>query len=254
MPESPDARSESIVESIVGAVLVGGASRRMGRDKARLPYGGRSLAAHVAGVLDQVFTEVVLVARGVAVEAEERAEERVGEGAGDGELAGRTVLTDHFPGAGPLAGLHAALLHAREARGRGSRAGGGAVFLAACDLPGLSPELVRHVTAGAPGETVSGEGAELAWARVPVADGRFQPLAALYSPGCLSLAAENLRRDQRSMHRFLDQLTVLPVPVTPALPFFHPDLLINVNSPEDYRHLVSEGLARPGASDTRRSP
>jgi molybdopterin-guanine dinucleotide biosynthesis protein A len=244
MPESPDARNESIVESIVGAVLVGGASRRMGRDKARLPFGGRSLAAHVAGVLDQVFTEVVLVARAAA---------EAGKRAGDGELVGRAVLTDHFPGAGPLAGLHAALLHARETRGRGSLPGGGAVFLAACDLPGLSPELVRHVTAGAPGEAGSEETAEPAWARVPVADGRLQPLAALYGPGCLSLAAENLRRGRRSMHGLLDQLTVLPVPVTPDLPFFHPDLLINVNSPEDYRLLVSEGLARPGASDTRRS-
>jgi molybdopterin-guanine dinucleotide biosynthesis protein A len=73
------------------AVLAGGASRRMGRDKATLAVGGVALAARVLAAAAQVADPVVLVAP-------------------DGHPArrlGALVVTD--PGEGPLAALAAAL-------------------------------------------------------------------------------------------------------------------------------------------------
>lgn len=188
-------------QNILGAVLVGGESRRMGRDKALLEVEGRPLAERVAAVVGRVVPKVVLVTR----EATDR------------RFPGRSTIADRFPGQGPLAGLHAALLEAE----------GGAVFLAACDLPGLTPDLVRWVIGSEP---LSGTAPS---ARVPAADGRLQPLCALYGPACLGPAEEALEAGSLSMHEFLDRLDVVRRPLVPELPFYRPDLLVNWNEPND---------------------
>lgn len=180
----------------------------MGRDKARLSLRGRPLALRVASTLQRVVAEVVLVGRD---DVEER-------------FPGFPSLRDRFPGAGPLAGLDAALLHA--ARGEAEAR---AVYLAACDLPGLSWELVRHIVAGAGDERL--DPSPRAW--VPRFEKRAQPLAALYSPGCGPVVEALLQRGERTVHRFLDQISVTAIPVTPELPFYRPDLLANLNRPRD---------------------
>lgn len=197
VPTSP----EGLQDALLGAVLIGGSSRRMGRDKARLPWHGRPLALHVAAALAAAAAEVVLV----------------GSRPDDDRFPGVRTIADRRPGEGPLAGLRAAL----------EAAGGRAVLLAACDLPGVSPELARWVAGGGlpPGDPPR--------ARVPVADGRLQPLFALYSAACREPAEEALASGERSMTGFLEHLSVERLVVTPALPFYHRDLLTNWNRPDD---------------------
>ncbi|MFQ3678951.1 MAG: NTP transferase domain-containing protein [Pseudanabaenaceae cyanobacterium] len=45
-----------------GLVLAGGQSRRLGQDKARLPWGGGTLLSHVCAIARTVTTEVIVVA------------------------------------------------------------------------------------------------------------------------------------------------------------------------------------------------
>jgi molybdopterin-guanine dinucleotide biosynthesis protein A len=124
------------------AVLAGGASRRMGRDKATMPVGGVELAATVLAAAARVAAPVVLVAP---------------EGHPARRLAGR-VVTD--PAQGPLAALAAALeaLDASE------------VLVLAGDHPGLRVELLAHLLALAP------RGEAVACRRGP----RVEPLVAVY--------------------------------------------------------------------------
>jgi molybdopterin-guanine dinucleotide biosynthesis protein A len=101
------------VADLLGVVLVGGASRRMGIDKALLDWAGRPLAAHVAAIVARVVPRVVLIG-----------------GSGRGyERLGRPWLPDPpgLAGRGPLAGLVAALRVAPR------------VLVVACDLPHLEP-------------------------------------------------------------------------------------------------------------------
>jgi molybdenum cofactor guanylyltransferase len=124
------------------AVLAGGASRRMGRDKATMPVEGVELAATVLAAAARVAAPVVLVAP---------------EGHPARRLASR-VVTD--PGQGPLAALAAALeaLDATE------------VLVLAGDHPGLRVELLAHLVALAP------RGEAVACRRGP----RLEPLVAVY--------------------------------------------------------------------------
>jgi molybdopterin-guanine dinucleotide biosynthesis protein A len=110
------------------AVLAGGASRRMGRDKATMPVDGVELAATVLAAAARVAAPVALVAP---------------EGHPARRLAGR-VVTD--PAQGPLAALTAAL-EALDATD---------VLVLAGDHPGLRVELLAHLLALAPrGEAVA---------------------------------------------------------------------------------------------------
>jgi molybdopterin-guanine dinucleotide biosynthesis protein A len=85
---------------LTGAVLAGGQSSRMGRDKATLSHEGRSLWERQAGVLRETGADPVAIVRA--------------PGQAPLGLPGDVLLWhDTAAGAGPLAGLHAALIHSR---------------------------------------------------------------------------------------------------------------------------------------------
>ncbi len=79
--------------NISGVVLAGGRSQRMGRDKAGVMLGAESLLRHVLTRLSQQVAHVAINA--------------------DAAAENVPVVPDHLPGkAGPLAGIHAAMVYA----------------------------------------------------------------------------------------------------------------------------------------------
>ncbi|HLY78444.1 MAG TPA: NTP transferase domain-containing protein, partial [Caulobacteraceae bacterium] len=112
---------------MVGVVLAGGASRRMGRDKAALAVDGETLAARAARRLLGVCPRVAIA------------------DGGRGLVPGLPCLPD-APGAGPAAGILGA---ARAWPGH-------SLLVLACDLPRVSEallrELVRRLPAAEGGE------------------------------------------------------------------------------------------------------
>jgi molybdopterin-guanine dinucleotide biosynthesis protein A len=129
------------------AVLAGGASRRMGRDKATMRLGGVELASLVLAAAARVADPVVLVAP---------------EGHPARRVAAPAVAD---PGLGPLAALAAAFA-ALEAEH---------VLVLAADHPGLRVELLAHLVDQAAGAGAAGAGA-VACRRGP----RLEPLVAVY--------------------------------------------------------------------------
>ena len=114
-----------------GYVLAGGASSRMGRDKARIPWRGLPMAAHVASVLAEAGVEVSLVRRGPA-DGEEGWTTR------DGAPL-RVVREAERGERHPLLGVLTALEDAVSD-----------VLIVPCDVPRLRPlHVVRLVEAGA---------------------------------------------------------------------------------------------------------
>jgi molybdopterin-guanine dinucleotide biosynthesis protein A len=102
-----------------GVVLCGGASRRMGFDKAGVVLGGETLLARAVGVLDALAPRVLLACG---------REPRYAE-------LGRELVLDRRPDGGPLAGLEAALELL-------AASGGGWLGVLACDMPRAEPELL----------------------------------------------------------------------------------------------------------------
>jgi molybdopterin-guanine dinucleotide biosynthesis protein A len=129
---------------ILGVVLAGGASSRMGVDKATVEIEGRSMLDRVAVSLEVVSDRLVVAGRSSTVSG----------------LAG---LPDPSPGrAGPLAGLAAALKEAKLMEAE-------AVIVVAVDHPFVRPETLARLLNGYAGRAV-----------VPVADGIRQVTCAVY--------------------------------------------------------------------------
>lgn len=107
-----------------GAVLTGGASRRMGTDKALVEVGGVAMAHRVAAALVAAGCDPVWCQGGDA-EALTR--------------LGLMVRADTAPGGGPLPAILDALRAAPDGLG---------VVVAACDVPELTAELVARLIGG----------------------------------------------------------------------------------------------------------
>lgn len=111
--------SASGLEEATGVVLAGGASRRMGQDKAALVLEGETMLARVVARLATATREVLVV--GPAARAR--------------LVPGVRVVPDARRGLGPLGGIYSALLAAGTSR----------AFVVACDMPFVRPALVRYL-------------------------------------------------------------------------------------------------------------
>jgi len=108
-----------------GYVVAGGQSSRMGRDKARLPYGESTLIEHAIGLARQVTPDVRVLCG-----PHRRYEE-----------FGAPVIEDPVCGVGPLGGLYGALLSASvDGRER--------IFWLAVDLPLVTVDVLHGLLAG----------------------------------------------------------------------------------------------------------
>ncbi|MDH3393690.1 MAG: molybdenum cofactor guanylyltransferase [Desulfobulbaceae bacterium] len=188
-----------MIDAITGVVLAGGASTRFGSNKALAVHDGQPLIAHVVATMENLFSSRLLVTN---------TPETYG-------FLGWPSVGDHFRGAGPLAGIHAAL---------------GAIktpyaFVVGCDMPFVSERLVRVLADLANGD----------WdAVVPCPGGRPEPLYAMYHRRCLATIEANLQRDERKIGFALQSLRVRRVEEKELLAVL-PDLgtFLNVNRPVD---------------------
>ena len=172
MTEIPQAaRDDSApVAGVVGVALAGGASRRMGRDKAALLIGGEPLLLRAVARLRLALAEVIVV--GAPALAPLVPETR--------------IVADAWPGRGPLGAL-ATALRATEAEW---------VFLVACDMPFTQPALIREIARVA----LSSPDTEV----VALHGVRgVEPLHAAYRRSCLPLALERLAGDDVSLRGLL---------------------------------------------------
>ena len=103
--------------SCLGVVLAGGRSQRMGVDKARLLWRGRTLLEHATGMLREAGCSRVLVS---------------------GDYPGYACVPDQFPDRGPLGGLASIVGHAGEARW----------LVVAIDQPLLDASMLRALLVG----------------------------------------------------------------------------------------------------------
>lgn len=196
------------MSEIEGFILAGGASSRMGRDKALLELGGEPFVERIAQSLAHI-------AGGVSIVGDGRANE-------DWRWP---VVPDVYSKWGALGGLHAAL--------SACRAEWAAVV--ACDLPLVSAELLARLAARR--QTFD--------AVVPVqADGRVQPLCALYRRApCVAVAHRLIESGERRPRALLELVRTRRVAfaeiadISGANGFF-----INVNTPEDLA-LAQKNLA-----------
>ena len=162
-----------------GAILCGGASRRMGTDKAFVEVDGVAMVVRAATVLRAAGCHPVFAVGGnrYALAA-----------------IGIECVTDLHPGEGPVGGVITAL----------DACSAPAIVVVACDLPYLTVHTVRSLIAAAGAEQVT----------VVVTD-RVQPMCALWSRGSLDPLRQSFEGGERRLLSVLDHLETKQVPANP---------------------------------------
>jgi molybdopterin-guanine dinucleotide biosynthesis protein A len=159
---------------LAAVVLAGGASRRMGRDKATLPFEGSTLVERVVAAVGVRCSPVFVIAA---------------PGQPLPELSAH-VLRDEIRGVGPLV-----------ATGRGLRAAADAgrelAFVCAVDMPYMSAELIDELVA--PAVRLHAD-IVLPW------DGRDHYLAGIYRSALTDRIAELVAAGERSMRALAESV------------------------------------------------
>jgi molybdopterin-guanine dinucleotide biosynthesis protein A len=206
---------------LAGLVLCGGASRRMGRDKALIELGGATLLARAIEVLDRVAAPVMLACGPRPRYAE----------------LGRPLVLDAGPDLGPLGGLAAGLETAELPY----------LAVLACDLPGATPALFAALLDRA-------RGLELDAVLFETGAGP-EPLLAVYRRAILPAVRRALARGDRRMTAFHAEIRAGRLGAherrdSPGAAAADPAL--NVNAPEDLERAAADAArAELGRSDSR---
>lgn len=187
--------------SVMGIVLAGGKSSRMGTNKALLEVGGKRNIERAVKVLHQAADDVLIVTN--------TKEEY--------EFLGCPMVSDRVQGKGPLAGLEAGLAVSRF----------DTTIVAACDMPFLSQHLLQYMLKQAPGFD----------AVVPLIEGKLHPLLAVYKKSALPTIQQCLQQDQLRMVHVLSLLRVKYIEEKEIQKAVGKDMsaaFFNMNRPEDY--------------------
>ncbi|PKL39842.1 MAG: molybdenum cofactor guanylyltransferase [Spirochaetae bacterium HGW-Spirochaetae-1] len=130
-------------------IIAGGRSSRFGRDKSLYEFNGKPMIMHVYDALSPVFQEISIIAD-----------------EGDKySIPGVKVYPDIIPGLGPIGGVYSALCNCENGR----------AFVVPCDMPFLNSSLIAYMASIPPQYDVI----------VPMLDGHYQPLHAIYSTSCI---------------------------------------------------------------------
>ena len=191
---------------LLGLVLAGGKSRRMGHDKALLDHSGQSQLAFVVHLLDEHVDQVF-----VSTRAEQRNES---------ERRQFAQIIDHYEAIGPVAGILSAMDEHSHADW----------LVLACDLPNIDAltirELLQHRTCEHPFVAFASSH-----------DGLPEPLCALYLDGSEALLRKFVEDGLHCPRKMLIRSPTL------LLEQPNPRALDNVNTVDDLRSSVLEAAS-----------
>lgn len=178
-------------------MLTGGRSTRMGTDKLRLPLGDRTMAEHAVRKLRALGVGEILLA------------------GGNLKISGTVSVGDIYPGAGPLAGIHAGLKRARKET----------VFVLGADTP-LVPEtllsaMLAHHRSSGNDITIAAHGE------------KYEPLIGVYERRVFSIAERLLNEKRYSVRGLWKTHTVA------FFPWHDETAFLNCNTREDYERVLA---------------
>jgi len=191
------------IEGVTGFILAGGASSRMGGNKALLEVDGSAMITRTYRTLTTLFHEVGIVTNSPL----------------EYDFLLCRKVPDIYPGCGSIAGLHSALAHSSTVH----------TFITACDMPFLDPAIIRSLcdmcTCGYD-------------AVIPYSERGHEPLHALYASTCRDLFENAIRQGERKIQNVLDRMNIRKVAFDEVRRLGgQAASFMNVNTPEEYEYI-----------------
>ena len=184
---------------LTGIVIAGGKSRRMGAEKGLIPFDGKLLIVYPVEMLREFCAQVIISSNTYAY-----------------DFLGVPVIPDHAIGGGPMTGIYSGLLASSTEFN----------LVLSCDMPMITADLLKHLIASADGCT-----AAVAWHK-----GFAEPLCGIYSRSLIGELENHIKEGKFKLITFLEEMGVRFIEIDERLPFYHPNLFLNVNTPHDLEH------------------
>lgn len=193
------------MRDVAAFVLAGGKSSRMGRDKAALVLGGKTLLERAVAMARVVSGDVCVVGSGISLTQA-------------AALLRAPVIQDKFAGQGPLAGIHAALesSHARALN-----------FILAIDMPFVTAHLISFL--------IERSAATGALVTAPQSGGKLHPMCAVYRREFAAYARNALAQGRNKIENAIDRAALKVIEENELLRNgFDPEQLANLNTPAEF--------------------
>lgn len=174
-------------------VLAGGKSSRMGQDKALMKINGKAMMQYVIDNLSQAFGEVFISGNRLDYPVSMK------------------VIKDVNEQKGPMGGIRSALAYC-----------GQDIFVCSCDMPFVSPELIRNMLQRKEEGKIS----------IAQYSGKIYPVLGIYPYAVLEALTESIENDDLKMTRFLEQQNTRYIQYDES--FKHQ--FLNINTPENFRN------------------
>jgi molybdopterin-guanine dinucleotide biosynthesis protein A len=194
----------SVATPVSVILLAGGKSRRMGRNKALLPWHGVPLIQHIVERLTEVSRDILLVTNTPQEYA----------------FLNLPMVPDVVPNGGSLVGLYSGLEAIRHPWG----------LVMACDVPFVNTDLLSYMLSLREGYQ----------AVVPVMGDRHEPLHALYHKSCLPAMRRHIDAGDKRIISFYPEIRIRFLRED-EIDRFDPEHLsfLNANTPEDWERILS---------------
>lgn len=186
---------------VAAIILSGGKSSRMGTNKALLKINEKTNVERIADTLKGLFDDIILVTNDPKTY----------------QFLELTMVSDHYPGMGPLAGIHAGL----------NASNYDVNFIVACDMPFVSGELAKTLV----NKCIDYD------AVIPVINEMQHPLFAVYRKKIVNQVEKNIEDGRLAIKGLLDHLNVLYVTEKDLQEYSSLDLerfFFNMNHPHEY--------------------
>lgn len=195
---------------ITGIILAGGKSKRMGTNKALLKINELTVIERSAALLNKLFSRVIIITNTPDEYSFLKLE----------------MYPDIYPGRGPLAGIHSALINSSTEKN----------FILSCDIPFLSAEVIKYITDYKTKLPVT----------VVYADGFIQQLAGIYSRSVLPEAENILNETAGNAGKckvlYLLDKTGAEILKAENIPSYKKDMFLNMNTLSDFEEVINRKM------------
>lgn len=182
---------------ITGIILAGGKSQRMGKDKALLPFRGKTFLEHIIDALKPLVNNILIVSDHKKY-----------------DVFGETRVDDLIKNAGPLAGLYSGLYHSKTEDN----------IIVSCDVPLIDITILERLI----------DENNSSWDVVQLQSGdKTMPLIARYKKKCMDACLKSLQSGERRLQAFVDQQKTKTLLVGKNIEH----QLVNINTKTDLKEL-----------------
>lgn len=196
-------------DNVSCVILAGGKNVRMGRNKALLKVGDKTIIEIINEVVEKIFTNIIVVSN----EPDQYS------------FLNKKVVSDIYPGRGPISGIHTGLIESSTERN----------FFISCDLPLVPAGIIEYIINYSTNKPIT----------IPTAGNYLQTLCAVYDKSCLPVIEHRLNKnvdvEGRKQKRFslidLMQETGAEIVDVSTLPFYDDKIFFNLNNMNDYEKI-----------------